>query len=262
MAFLRLVGLFGIALVMALPGRADIRDTKHNLSGQDATAEAPTGPNKEEERRRLEREVCVFCHTPDVALLAATDGRAVHRPSAPRWQGSLDATYTFGLFDDIGRAGSGEGAAPVGSVSVACLSCHDSVQAFGVVGGQQDHPFGVPYRGHTAQKPGGAKNVRDRLLPQYDSPFSLGRMIADDSEFRPTRSAVVNQREVYWAAVNESAQRTKNDLPLYPRRVPGPVEEVVPFLECTSCHDPHTSREVFLRVTNEGNQLCLTCHVK
>lgn len=37
--------------------------------------------------------------------------------------------------------------------------------------------------------------------------------------------------------------------------------EAGPSVECASCHDPHDNREGdFLRVSNEGSALCLTCH--
>jgi predicted CXXCH cytochrome family protein len=34
-------------------------------------------------------------------------------------------------------------------------------------------------------------------------------------------------------------------------------------VQCTSCHDPHRSdTPTFLRKSNDGSALCLTCHVK
>ncbi|MBI3593131.1 MAG: hypothetical protein HY099_06610 [Nitrospirae bacterium] len=34
-------------------------------------------------------------------------------------------------------------------------------------------------------------------------------------------------------------------------------------VECPSCHDPHDpSRNTFLRKSNAGSALCLTCHIK
>ena len=33
-------------------------------------------------------------------------------------------------------------------------------------------------------------------------------------------------------------------------------------VECTSCHDPSSSNEKFLRSTNRDSNLCLTCHNK
>lgn len=36
-----------------------------------------------------------------------------------------------------------------------------------------------------------------------------------------------------------------------------------PSVECASCHDPHTPNNgTFLRVSNQGSGLCLSCHVK
>jgi predicted CXXCH cytochrome family protein len=36
----------------------------------------------------------------------------------------------------------------------------------------------------------------------------------------------------------------------------------VPFVECASCHDPHTVRPLFLRTDTTASDLCMTCHVK
>lgn len=246
-----------VALFASPYAYSDIRDTKHNLTGNVAGAES---------RGRAEREVCVFCHTPSLEDSAEGDGTATRQ--WPRWQRSVEAAFSFELFDDIGRGGIDAGVTgAVGSVSMACLSCHDGAQALGVgTGNASDHPFGVPYRGLVR---GGesATAYRDRVIRVIEnSPFQLANAIPDDSEFKPARSAVVNRREIWWASVSTNvAQRSKNDLPLYPRRVvqdAGGGYEQVPFVECTSCHDPHSTREVFLRTTNEGSKLCMTCHVK
>lgn len=252
-----MIRIFLLCLLLLGPlterGWADILDTKHNLTTQ-------------EERKRLSREVCVFCHTPGISELDSTEGReqTQSRPQA-QWQSSIEATFSFELFDDIGRMGAdGSGAQPVGSVSVACLSCHDAVQAFGVnQGAASDHPFGVPYRGlfRFAES---ASAFRNRIMAsEGDQPARLAGYVRDESEFRPARSGVVNKRQIWWAAVTDSGQRTKADLPLYPRRVDGPGGyEQVPFVECTSCHDPHSTREVFLRTDNVQSKLCMTCHIK
>ena len=34
------------------------------------------------------------------------------------------------------------------------------------------------------------------------------------------------------------------------------------YVYCRSCHDPHNNVYSFLRVPNDGSQLCLTCHNK
>ncbi|MES1981640.1 MAG: cytochrome c3 family protein [Pseudomonadota bacterium] len=52
--------------------------------------------------------------------------------------------------------------------------------------------------------------------------------------------------------------RTKQDLMLFSN--PGVTG---PSVECATCHDPHTPNNgTFLRVSNNGSGLCLSCHVK
>lgn len=252
-------------LLIALASRvsvADILETKHNL-----TKVSPGGQSvSAEERRRLSREVCVFCHTPGVSEDEASGQQDKIRPRPEaQWQSSVEAAFTFELFDDIGRVGAdGVSGQPVGSVSVACLSCHDAVQALGVNHfNVSDHPFSVPYRGLSNYSESSSQYRRRIVASQGDRPALLGGYVSDESEFRPARFGIVNKRKVWWAATGDSAQRTKNDLPLYPRQVSGPDGyEQVPYVECTSCHDPHTTREVFLRTSNEQSKLCMTCHIK
>ncbi|MES1982759.1 MAG: cytochrome c3 family protein [Pseudomonadota bacterium] len=52
--------------------------------------------------------------------------------------------------------------------------------------------------------------------------------------------------------------RTKQDLMLFTNQgVTGPS------VECATCHDPHTPNNgTFLRVSNNGSGLCLSCHIK
>lgn len=255
MALLSLSGEVGRVSV----ARADISDTKHNLTGKGSLSATAS-----DERKRASRAICVFCHTPGTAELAelSKNGPRVIEPRGAKWQSSLETSFTFELFDDIGRSGT-EGATSVGSVSMACLSCHDSVQAFGVTNLQQDHPFGMPYRGGARMGNQTASQFRDSVVKNVDTPVRVGNYIRDDSEFRPVRSGVINKRQIWWASVLDTGQRAKSDLPLYPRRVDGLGGlEDVPFVECTSCHDPHSNRTVFLRTSNDQSQLCLTCHIK
>lgn len=252
-----------LPLSWMLAARADILDTKHNLTEKSSGQSSVSS----EERKRLAREVCVFCHTPGSAEDEAGGGGDVlhaEKGATPQWQRSVEVALSFELFDDIGRMGTDGSAQPVGSVSVACMSCHDSVQAFGVVqGSSSDHPFGVPYRGLFRFSDAGSQ-FRDRLMASSgDIPARMAGYTRDESEFRPARSAVINKRQVWWAAVTDSGQKTKSDLPLYPRRLSGAGGyEQVPFVECTTCHDPHSDRPVFLRTDNEQSKVCMTCHIK
>jgi len=234
--------------VCAGPVAADVRETKHNLiRSMDKTVD--------------EKQVCVFCHTPIVEVGNIPEGQ--QSTNAPLWQKSLGTDYVFTIYDDIGRLGLGKPA--VGSQSIACLSCHDSIQAFGVGRTSADHPFGVAYRGARQ-----THMPRDQLSTENDagSPFRAAQHVVALEDFREVSQGVVEGREVFWVSRNGiTSRRTRNDLPLYGRDDSGSdfgagTGFLTPHIECSSCHDPHTSTETFLRVSATGSQLCLTCHNK
>lgn len=217
---------------------ADIRSTPHNLTRQGAQVEAD--------------EVCVFCHTPQLlALDAARSGVATQ----PAWQPSLAASHSFVLYDDIGRLQFGDKPA-VGSQSIACLSCHDANQAFSVQAADSDHPFGIPYRGFSR----GRERAPDEIAASGNLPSRAAQELKALDDFRLPSRGVVDNRTVWWvSASGVTPYRTRADLPLYARPV---ASGEVPFVECSSCHDPHSSAKLFLRVDNAGSRLCLTCHDK
>jgi len=222
---------------MAHAQRIDMRGTLHNLA---------RGQNIEITDAR---QICVFCHTP-------TDNDHTDAMK-PQWQPSAPEDQTFIMFDDIGQIASGREA--VGSQSIACLSCHDSSQAFGISGGSQDHPFAVPYRGAlTAEQ-------RQHALEEATREGRLanpGRMVKFNAEFREATRGVVDNRPVWWVSKGApSAQRGRLDVPLYVRLDPSDQTEV-PFVECSSCHDPHNVRPHFLRTETAASDLCMTCHIK
>jgi predicted CXXCH cytochrome family protein len=223
---------------------AGIASTKHNLTGADG------GPVM---------NVCIFCHTP------AGDPNAAAEPS---WNlNGGDGSTTFTTFDDLGRLDPNRDGVS-GTVSVACLSCHDDAQAFGVtMNTPSDHPYGVVYRG--ASVPG----VDIDNLPR-SSTDSTGTVtyvqgsenapaiFANSAEivtagFRPTTFGIIDDNPTWWVDTGlEGRQRT--DIKLYSRHFGDNV--AVPFIECASCHDPHTETSTFLRVENQGSSLCLSCH--
>lgn len=223
---------------LASAQRIDMRNTPHNLARGESMA--PTDP----------RQICVFCHTP-------TDTN-LEDAMRPLWQPSTATDKPFIMFDDIGRMGT-EGNQSVGSQSIACLSCHDSSQAFGVAGGVQDHPFAIPYRG--ALTPAERQRAREeaakagRLIHQ-------GKHVRNNEDFRQPSRGVVDERPVWWVSKGgPSAQRGRLDVPLYVR-IDEADQTEIPFVECASCHDPHSIRPLFLRTETTASDLCMTCHVK
>ena len=69
-------------------------------------------------------EICVFCHTPHGANASSSNG--------PLWNRNfttVDASTGYQRFSSLNRWSFDAQEAPVGQVSLACLSCHDGTQA-------------------------------------------------------------------------------------------------------------------------------------
>ncbi len=182
-------------------------------------------------------EICLPCHTPHDANMDV--------PNAPLWNHqTTQATFQIYQTSTIDAAiGQPNG------VSKLCLSCHDGTVAIENHSGKtdgttyatfgnlttnlsDDHPISFIYNSALAQLDGGLNDPSTTLT-------GLGGTIEQDL--------------------------------LYNGR-----------LECSSCHDPHISRNtqgcsgchnvhagdgqmtktLSLRISNDGSQLCLTCHKK
>ena len=241
------------------PAAAGVAATPHNLVG---SGRATVSGDEDS------TEVCAFCHTPH------GEDRA-----RPLWQASLaDEDGGFVTYDSFGRSNLAD-VEEMGSVSLACMACHDGVQALNVTlsgpvrrplspgardgsmlipesaGSYSDtsvsHPVGIPYG-----------VWRDRLLPTVlDAGAQRRGLRAPDADeqlnagFREPLSATIDGATVWWLETG-SEGRQRGDIHLYTR----PVNDAeAPFVECASCHDPHAERPNFLRRTGTGS-LCQSCH--
>lgn len=243
------------------PGRADIVGTRHDFrrgpaARAPATVAVPSGSAPLAASAPAataageDPELCVYCHTP-------YGERA--QPGGPAWQRSLPPGASFPAYvtreDSVGVGMSFD----VAGMSVVCLSCHDALQAQTVTSSVNEHPFGVPYRG--------APNLAavEARMAQAIAPGSAPAHLAlagREREFKRPSSATIDGRVVWWASSSgDASRRSRADLPLYTRRAGTPLDEV-PFVECGSCHDPHSSNRLFLRASPDGGKLCLACHDK
>jgi predicted CXXCH cytochrome family protein len=265
----------GLAVAIAglgtsLPASAQIKSTKHNLG----TTPGGTGVNQFSGTA----EICVFCHTPHGADTSAV---------VPLWNRTLPAPSSFTTYDSLGTSTLDGKIAPVGSVSIACLSCHDGVTSMSAVinapgsgtagdaawqagawtGADQtggvlkaglitnigkdltnDHPIGIQYGGGGLSATTPAGTLRD-------------------PDFKMPASATINGTTVWWVdtEATPNSARNKTDMLLYTRVASKGYTgqtDAEPFVECASCHDPHTSNATFLRISNAGSAVCLSCHVK
>ena len=225
-------------------------------------------------------QVCVFCHTPH--------GADVNAP-VPLWNktSTEGASPAFTRYSTLATPSFDSTEAPVGSVSLACLSCHDGTQAMDVVingpgsgnyfaTGSQIDPVAIgPMTGSPVPMLGRDLSNDHPISMQYGGGgVSVTTQPADgtftgtlgDPDFIAPERVTLNGQPIWWVNSNTgTAAREKTDMLLYTRNDLG-VQE--PFVECGSCHDPHNSSTqgpgsvAFLRTSNAGSAVCVACHTK
>ena len=275
--------LAGSVALMVMQGTAmavGITDTKHNLSSS-GTGNKFTATNGSS-------EICAFCHTPHGADTTAP---------APLWNRKMADPAGYTTYAALGTSSLMGAVAPVGSVSLACLSCHDGTQAMNTVinqagsGGynaagatqagdwtvgtsgsadtatpvgslsnagignigtdlKNDHPVGVQYAG------GGFLSSANLAASGGDAAGT-----PNNADFVTPKAIGNGSTASFWVDTG-GAGRQKTDLILYTRTEATVGNVAQPFVECASCHDPHSTNATFLRTANTSSAVCLACHVK
>ena len=263
--------LGGVLLFVTASAQAGIFNTKHNLGSTGLNAASNfTGT----------REICVFCHTPH-----GGNGEA----AAPIWNRNLDPNG-FATYDQMGTTTLDAAIEPVGSVSLACLSCHDGTQAMDAVLNEPGSGRDVPgfsrglWIGQAAPVEGriGPPGVVTNLGKDLTNDHPIGVQYAGggysltspagpgyDKDFHPAASQIMGTSRVWWVntvAPGGTGAFERTDMKLYTRvatRGGAYIGEPQPYVECASCHDPHVDdKPTFLRIDPVGSQVCLTCHNK
>jgi predicted CXXCH cytochrome family protein len=260
--------LAGLALIFltASAASAGIINTKHNL----------TNPANEVYTPDIE-QICAFCHTPHGGDVSAT---------VPLWNKGLPTGTTYQTYASLGTTTLDSEQADIGSVSLACLSCHDGVSALDVLinapgsgwGEGTGEPITQEYTFEGSNQFGTGSLTGVSFIGvdlQNDHPISIqyggGGIDFDnptnptnDSDFITPQWADLGGSRVWWidTPVGTSNKRDKTDLPLYTRENSYQGQTLPePFVECASCHNPHSENETFLRTPDvEGLQLCQNCH--
>lgn len=300
----------GLALVAvsgaAMAATAGIANTRHNLGA------GSSGGNS----TNATTEICVFCHTPH-----GGDQGGTTKVKAPLWNRHVSNSSVYTRYSSLGTTTFDAAEAPVGSVSLACLSCHDGTQAMdtminfpgsnstpigpgshtghngwtetnmmstltasdnGTVGDmiylgtdlRNDHPVSMQYGGGGLSDTAPAGTTVDpdyaHAVNSASTPGAPGTNTAiGGTGVVNTRVLTYNNQRVWWVDTGTAGQQ-KNDFPLY-SRTDGVangngtnVSANQPYVECATCHDPHSTNSTFLRLTggNQGSQVCLTCHTK
>ena len=219
-----------------------IVNTKHNLSISgtgDITATS-------------QERVCVFCHIPHSA-----------QTGKPLWNRSMPST-AYTMYDSIYLqranypmpAELGMTESDPGSISRQCLSCHDGTVAIGSV-----YLVGGSILGSTLID---MQNVEaDGTMPAT-APGFIGTDLSIHHpvgiEYDPNIVISLNS-DTRTMELKTTADVAASDVKLYEY---GGKQ----YVECASCHDPHTENSKFLRVSSGANHAqnvvgtCTSCHDK
>ena len=266
--FRQFISLGGVMLMIlgAGPSGAGVVGSQHDLTTGGSAQGSTTNTD----------QVCVFCHTPH--------GSDVNAP-VPLWNKVLGAPGSYTQYSTLQTPSFDSQEAPVGSVSLACLSCHDGTQAMDVVinlpgtgghntGGTEIDPVALGTMSGTPVPNLGIDLTDDHPIsmqyggggPTAADADGLFSGTLGDPDFVAPVKATVNS-PIWWvdSPVGTALTREKTDMILYARNDLGAVQ---PFVECGSCHDPHNDTTgggtsvAFLRIDNTASQICTTCHVK
>jgi predicted CXXCH cytochrome family protein len=187
-------------------------------------------------------QVCVYCHTPHNSNGAV---------AAPLWSHALssNASYTPYFNPDFSQV---QGQTVPGTVSQACLGCHDGSIALGYVangafsiGGQDGQVANL--------------NAADGGPADGTSTIMSDSVIGGSGDLSTTHPIGI----AYPTGSNvfKDPSTFAGNVKLFIEGGGGATQ-----VECASCHEPHNQGaqegRYFLRSTNDGSALCLSCHIK
>ena len=268
------LGGTALALAVFAPASfAQITNSKHNLGTTTSTGVTRSTFSGT-------TEICVFCHTPHGSNETA---------SAPLWNKALPDGSSFTMYTVANTKSAsldGNVASAVGSVSLACLSCHDGSLAIATMINQPGsggyNPAGAVMAGTWTSDSGNVDTTTGQMATGVitnlgknlvnDHPIGIGYCgitgvpagteltggaggTCNDKDFNTAKK---NTAGIWWVDTNNDDTKTKDELALYTR-----TGDDIPRVEYGSCHDPHnTANGTFLRKSNAGSGVCLTCHNK
>lgn len=180
-------------------------------------------------------EVCVVCHTPHQAVAA--------NRQYPLWNHTGTATTNFGVYTSptMNATPTNIGGAAMGaqSASMLCMSCHDGTVS--VLSMYNPPNSGTP----TVTAIGGRISATGQII----SNANVGTNMSDDHPVNFTYNTAL--------ATADGGLRDPATTPAVATLLIGGM------MQCSSCHSNHDPTNTpFLRTSNVGSALCLTCHIK
>ncbi|MCK9372131.1 MAG: hypothetical protein M0P91_02955 [Sulfuricurvum sp.] len=181
-------------------------------------------------------ELCVFCHTPNTIKGGSGE--------IPAWSKriTLESFKIYSAAELISND-SPESSNP----SMACLSCHDGINAINVIANVPGLTEGV-----TLSRESNLAQPRDILSMAVSGPVTMkirndiNHPISVEYTTGKANLKMTNSPLIGWAGADSISALLRNNK-----------------VECGSCHDPHeATNATFLRVSNANAALCTGCHAK
>lgn len=265
-----------------------IVNTRHNLTQSTIAG----GGGSMNGSRNNYGEVCVYCHTPHGSNTTI---------NLPLWNRSNNS-QTYTTYDTLGTTSITADIQQPGINSLACLSCHDgtlgvdsiiNMPGSGGYSAAQETGQNNGFLDTWASEFGGIPNAHIGLSEtgclachSADAPAAIGQFATDFRLFAigtdltndhpvgislPANGAGTDfnsptgsRTSIQWFDNDGDARPDSNEIRFYDTGSG-------PRVECGSCHDPHgvapggfggLINTSFLRISNEGSAVCLTCHIK
>lgn len=181
-------------------------------------------------------EVCVYCHTPHGALGSQT----------PLWNKALSFPNGFTMYSSSTMDATVPGTPS--TISLLCLSCHDGIGAINAV-------LNAPGPTGSITVVFGDDQIGD--LGPLGSRVNIGN--GDPASPGPVDLSDDHPVSITWPTGDTGLYAAPQDPSL--RLFNGKVE-------CATCHDPHNGTPIdtggnqFMVMSNQGSQMCLSCHIK
>ena len=223
---------FGVVfclLASSILSQTSVVNSKHNLS-------TTTGTGQITDISTNEDRVCVFCHTPHSAA-----------PAVPLWNHSLSAVASYTVYSNPATLDSSPADFALGTaVSNLCMSCHDGTVGVNNLVNPANDTGGNPTMGSTNELDASGRILSGR-------PTNLGSILSNDHPVNMTFDAALATTDGQLnTPISADFVDSGLTVPLFSSTV-----------QCASCHNPHDdTNQPFLRKSNAGSALCLTCHVK
>lgn len=207
-----------------------VRGSKHDLSN-------PGTPGSD--------QVCMFCHTPHYA------NNTLGPASVPLWNRYVDTSIVFTVYSSrtlINQSGN-----PSKTGSAACLGCHDgSIGNATVYGTSNDDKHALINGANGLEDGSYSENcVKCHSKHGVGLPNTL-KLGKDLRNMHPIAITYPTAAQSSKFIPPTDAKSGWSDVKLYNGSV-----------ECGSCHAVHDPTNApFLRKSNDGSALCLSCHIK